>query len=246
MKQLVCMLLMFAGWVFTAAGKGVPDDCRQLVVGITEGWNDSHATLMIYERKAGGKWRAEGASWKARVGRDGLAWGRGLHTVPRNPGAGTKREGDMRAPAGMFALGGVWGYEPQVRRHPKMPYRQVTPRDLWVEDPESPQYNRHLILPRDPETTWEKKAQMKQDEPAHALKLFIAHNAPPDVVAGAGSAIFFHIWRAEGARATAGCTTMSETKMRDLVAKIDPTKRPVYVLLPKAVYDLVRAEWGLP
>jgi len=247
MNKLIGILPLLLCGSFFAYGQGVPADCRQLVVGVTRGWDDSHATLTLYERKAhGGKWRAQGASWPARVGRDGLAWGRGLHAVPRDAGGKNKREGDMRAPAGVFDIGGVWGYEPQVRRHPKLPYRQVTPRDLWVEDPDSPHYNRHLVLPRDPETPWEKKAQMKQDDPAHALKLFIAHNAPPDVVAGAGSAIFFHIWRADGSRATAGCTTMDAGKMRELIAKTDPTKRPVYVLLPRQDYDRVREEWGLP
>ncbi|MFU8893719.1 MAG: hypothetical protein ACNA8L_08835 [Luteolibacter sp.] len=76
--------------------------------------------------------------------------------------------------------------------------------------------------------------------------MFIAHNAAPDIVAGAGSSIFIQIWRADGARATAGCTTMSEDEMRKLIAKLDPTKRPVYVLLPKAEHERLREIWRLP
>lgn len=244
MMATTCLFSLCATWGVFA--KGIPDDCRQLVVGVTRGWDDSHATLTIYHRTAGGAWRADGGAWPARVGRDGLAWGRGLHGVPRDPGAKTKREGDMRAPAGIFDIGGVWGYEASVRRHAKTPYRQITPRDLWVEDPKSPHYNRHLVLSHDPESGWEKKAQMKQGDAAHALKLFIAHNAAPDIRAGAGSAIFFHIWRSNGGRATAGCTTMDEGKLRELIAKIDPTKRPCYVLLPQETYDRMRREWKLP
>ncbi len=224
----------------------VPDDCRQLVIGIAEDWDSSHATLTLYQRKAGGKWRADGPSWPARLGRDGMAWGRGLHMVPRNPGAGAKREGDMKAPAGMFGIGGVWGYEASVKRHPNMPYRQITTRDLWIEDPKSPHYNRHVVLPHEPRAEWEKKGQMRQSDHAHSLKVFIAHNAEPDIVAGAGSSIFFHIWRADGTRATAGCTTMSEDHMRRLIAKLDPSMRPVYVLLPKAEYERLRDVWRLP
>jgi L,D-peptidoglycan transpeptidase YkuD (ErfK/YbiS/YcfS/YnhG family) len=103
-----------------------------------------------------------------------------------------------------------------------------------------------LILESEPSTAWEKKQQMKQTDPAHALKLFIAHNAPPKVVPGEGSSIFFHIWRSGGSKPTAGCTTMDEMKLRELIAKIDPSRRPLYVLLPKAEYDQHRGPWKLP
>ena len=106
--------------------------------------------------------------------------------------------------------------------------------------------NRNLVLDHEPSTPWEKKQQMKQTDPAHALKLFIAHNAPPKVVPNAGSSIFFHIWRREGAAPTAGCTTMEKTKLQWLVSQIDPSKRPLYVLLPKAEYEKYRAAWKLP
>lgn len=246
MKLPSRMIFTFLAAMAISHGQAVPDDCRQLLVGVARGWDDSHATLTLYERKAGGKWNVDGSSWSARLGRDGLAWGRGLHAVPRASGGGAKREGDMRAPAGMFEIGGVWGYETSVKRHSKLPYKRITTRDLWIEDPKSPHYNRHLVLSREPQAEWEKKGQMRQNDHAHSLKMFIGHNAAPNVVPGAGSAIFFHIWRADGGRATAGCTTMDEGKLRELIAKIDPTKRPVYVLLPREEYDRLRRAWSLP
>ncbi len=246
MNPITSLLIIWLASVLASHARAVPDDCRQLIVGITGGWDDSHAELTFYQRKAGGEWKADGPSWQARVGRDGLAWGRGLHAVPRNSGAGMKREGDMKAPAGMFDLGGAWGYQKSIKRHPKMPYRQITSRDLWIEDPKSPHYNRHVRLPHEPVSEWEKKGQMRQNDHAHSLKLFIEHNTNPKVVAGAGSAIFFHIWRADGTRATAGCTTMSETQLRSLIARLDPTQRPVYVLLPKQEYQRLRRKWELP
>lgn len=67
----------------------------------------------------------------------------------------------------------------------------MTDRDLWIEDPSSTLYNRHLILsahePFPPEHSYH---LMRQDDPAHSLKLFIRHNAPPDTKPGSGSAIF--------------------------------------------------------
>lgn len=221
----------------------LPASSAQCVVGIADTWDSSTATLRFY-RKTGGRWVQEGDTWPARLGKSGLVWGSGIHPLP--PGAVTKKEGDMRSPAGVFTLGGVWGYEPAIRKNPKLYYRQVTSRDLWVEDPASPQYNRNVILDHEPATPWEKKQQMKQADPAHALKLFIGHNAPPHAVPNAGSSIFFHIWRGGGSKTTAGCTTMEEKRLRSLISRIDPAARPLYVLLPKAEYEKHRAAWKLP
>lgn len=221
----------------------LPANSSQCIVGVSDGWNDSNVTLTLYQKEKG-KWIASGPSWKGRLGKSGLVWGLGLHPVPK--GATTKHEGDMRSPAGVFDLGGAWGYDQTIKKNAKLPYRQITSKDLWVEDPNSPSYNRNIRLDHEPATPWEKKQQMKQNDYPQSLKLFISHNAPPRVVPNGGSSIFFHIWRAEGARATAGCTTMPENKLRQLIASIDPARRPIYVLLPKSEYATRRAEWKLP
>ncbi|MCF7674963.1 MAG: L,D-transpeptidase family protein, partial [Akkermansiaceae bacterium] len=208
-----------------------------------DGWNASAASLVLFE-KQGGVWRQFGKPWQARLGKSGLAWGLGLQPVPA--GAATKREGDLRTPAGVFYIGGVWGYARTIRKHPGLFYHRVNSRDLWIEDPESESYNRHVMLDHEPATAWEKKQQMKQHDPAHSLKLFIAHNAPPKVKPGAGSSIFFHIWRDGGGRATAGCTAMAETRLKSLIAWLDPGRKPIYVLLPKAEYERYKKVWKLP
>lgn len=224
----------------------IPSDCRQCLVATADGWDSSSARLQLYE-KAGNRWQTVGSPWNARLGKKGLAWGTGIHPVPN--GAPAKREGDWKSPAGVFALGGVWGYDSSIKKHPKLYYRQITPRDLWVEDSKSPQYNRNVILDHNPATTWEKKQQMKQNDPAHALKLFIAHNSPSrkgGAIPYAGSSIFFHIWRGGGSRPTAGCTAMPKDRLQSLIARLDPAKKPLYVLLPQAQYKQHRKAWKLP
>ncbi len=221
----------------------LPQDSSQVVVGITSSWDTSHVTVSLYEKR-GRRWTAVGGPWKGRVGKSGLAWGRGLHPIP--PDSRLKREGDWRAPAGVFRIGGAWGYAARIAKHAKLPYRRVTPRDLWVEDPNSPHYNRHLVLDHDPRPGWEQKAQMKQDDYPHSLKLFIGHNSQPRPRPGAGSAIFFHIWRGGGAKPTSGCTTVPEPDLRTLIARIDPGRNPLYILLPKPDYDRLRPLWKLP
>lgn len=227
----------------TARSFTLPEASSQCVVGVAAGPDSSHVTLRTYEKR-GGRWQRVAGPWPGRLGRHGLAWGRGLHPLP--DGAKTKTEGDGRAPAGVFRIGGAWGYDARIKKHPKLFYRQITRRDLWVEDSESPHYNRHLVLDREPSSDWEKRAQMRQDDHAHSLKLFIAHNAAPDIRPGAGSAIFFHIWRAGGDRPTAGCTTLAESRLRELIAWIDPARQPLYVLLAEADYRRFRDAWKLP
>jgi L,D-peptidoglycan transpeptidase YkuD (ErfK/YbiS/YcfS/YnhG family) len=239
MRAALAVLLLFAA---CARGFELPGDCRQCVVGVAPDWDSSDAKVSIWEKR-GGDWERTAGPWAARLGKKGLVWGLGLHPAPE--GVATKREGDGRAPAGVFKIGAAWGYEADVERNPTLPYARITPNDLWVEDPVSADYNRHVRLARAPVTAWEKKQQMKQGDSAHALKLFIAHNAEP-VVPGAGSAIFFHIWRAGGAKASAGCTVVAEENLRRLIAAIDPAKNPVYVLLPAGEYRRLRGQWKLP
>ncbi|MBT8036333.1 MAG: L,D-transpeptidase family protein [Verrucomicrobiae bacterium] len=239
--------LLFLCLASTWISAQVPSNCTQAIVGIARDWNTSHVTLTVHE-KQGRHWKPVGTSWQGRLGRNGLAWGRGLHPLKNNP-APLKREGDRRSPAGIFKIGGAYGYAAEIKRHPRLPYRQLTPRDLWVENKSSPDYNRHLILDHDPTSDWEKKAQMRQNDHAHSLKLYIAHNDAilgGRAIPGLGSAIFFHIWRGGGKQSTAGCTTMAASQLQQLIARIDPAQKPVFILLPKTEYQQLHRIWKLP
>ncbi len=243
LRGMLRPLLLLLALALPLSAFQLPAASSQCVVGTAKDWNSSHVTLNAYEKR-GGKWVKAGGPWTGRLGKSGLVWGLGLHPLPA--GAKVKKEGDMRAPAGVFRIGGAWGVHEKIQKHPKLFYRQVTPRDLWVEDPKSPSYNKHLVLDREPSTAWEKKQQMKQDDYPHSLKLFIAHNAEPNIAPGRGSAIFFHIWRGGGSKPTAGCTTLEESKLRELIAWVNPDKQPLYVLLPEAEYQAKKAAWKLP
>ena len=104
-----------------------------------------------------------------------------------------KKEGDLRSPAGIFELGGVYGTVPAPQKKRSMPYRRITPRDMWVDDPASPLYNQHFVLKHDPVTPWEFKQQMKLNDYAHSLKLTDGRNpcrvrVPPFFsISGAGT-----------------------------------------------------------
>lgn len=243
MKRFFLIILLFVFAVPVRAGEIKPDT-KQVILGIADNWNSSYVTLAHYERGPFGKWVRVG-KWSGRLGRNGLAWGIGLHDIPA--GAKMKKEGDGRTPAGIFDIGlGAFGYAPSIKKKPTLFYHQITSRSLWYEDTSSPYYNSFRIIDHEPSTTSEKKAQMKQGDYAHALKLFIAHNAPPNARPGLGSSIFFHIWRENGGKPTAGCTTMAEQNLKAMISHIDPRKNPRYVLLPKSEYERLKSDWLLP
>ncbi len=245
MKALQYILLLVLLICPGVALATVPANCSQAIIGIADDWNNSHVTLSLVEKNVQGQWVRVLGPWKGRLGRNGLVWGLGLHS---NPWLATvKREGDGRSPAGIFDIGGLWvTHKTPVQHHPSIPYVKVGPADLWVSDPAYPHlYNRHVRLNHPARTAWEKKEQMRQTDYAHSIKLLICHNtASPEV--GAGSSIFFHIWRRDGASPTAGCTSMNEQQLRTLIARLNPARHPVYILLPRAEYAERRRSWRLP
>lgn len=219
----------------------IASSTRQLLVGIADDWDSSSVTLQRFVRSTRG-WSSVGAVMPGRLGRNGLVWGRGLHPVQASR---QKREGDGRTPAGVFAFGDAFGYDPKWESLTKLPYVAVGTRDLFVEDPSSPAYNTHVRLDHEPQTDWERTEQMWQNEPAHRLEVLIEHNRKP-VVAGAGSAIFLHIWRGNGSEPTAGCTSVSDANIERVLRWLDPKANPLYVVLPREEYLRVQQGWGLP
>ncbi len=222
----------------------IPDKTRVLLLAVTDEWNTTTTTLQLFRRTLpASSWTAIGPSPQIHLGRNGLAWGRGIH--PPQKGV-QKREGDKKSPAGIFSLGSIlYGYADQLSI-PGWRYHCVSDRDLWIEDSSSLNYNRHLILnPHEPFPDNHLFDRMRQDDPAHALKLFIQHNAPPRAEPGAGSAIFFHISRSTNS-VTTGCTSMSEVDLRNLLTSFSPLDHPLYILLPRSEYYRLRASWRLP
>lgn len=251
MKRLFTLLLVAMALLSgcASAPAQLPTGCRQAIIGITEGWNDSHATLNVVQRNAQGNWVRVLGPIPARLGRNGTAWGRGLHSNPR--GAVLKKEGDGRSPAGIFALGGLWVTNPTpVQCHPAIPYVKVGPNDLWVTDPTMPKlYNRWVRLDHPAATPWELHEQMRQTDYAHSIKMLVCHNTPDcrgGAVVNGGSSIFFHIWRENGGKPTAGCTAMAEEHLRAIIARLRPELHPVYILLPRTEYARLRGTRNLP
>jgi len=222
---------------------GVPDDCAQLIVGIGPTWNSMHGRLQLFERARGEPWKIVSAAVPVLFGKDGVAWGSGL-AGQAEPGL-RKKERDGRAPAGIFRIGKIYTYDAQLPPGSDYPFHQVTRADAWVDDTNSPDYNRFVTIddPSHP-PPWFEKQKMRHNDFAYRWLVEIRHNSDPPVP-GAGSAIFFHIRRGLN-RPTSGCTTMAEGDLVRLIAWLRADSHPCYALLPAAEYQKKWRFWNLP
>ena len=95
----------------------------QLLVVVAQNRTTSRARLYFLERGER-EWEQRLGPFPAMIGRNGFA------------PIGEKREGDGKSPSGLFPLELVFGYEPSIAT--RMPYRQATKDDLWVDDVKAP------------------------------------------------------------------------------------------------------------
>ncbi|GAM11195.1 L,D-transpeptidase catalytic domain [Geobacter sp. OR-1] len=186
----------------------IPGD--QLLVVIGEGNNTSRVQTYALER-VNGKWTSRFTPIPSIIGRNGFA------------PSGEKREGDGRTPSGLYPLESVFGYAPAVIT--KMPYRQATEDDIWVDDVNAPDYN-----------TWVKRSESKATSfedmklPTHVYRhgIVVGYNRNP-IVKGFGSAIFVHVWREEG-KTSGGCISFDEDQLVKLIGWLDPARKPMILM----------------
>jgi len=219
---------------------------QQLVVVISPSWHATTARLHTFVREDN-YWRAHNLAFEVALGRNGSAWGMGLHPAPSAENEPHKCEGDGRSPAGIFAIGTAFGYARQIDS--AWPYRQMQPGHYCMDVLGSPFYNQ--IVDSDEigakavagSTEPMRLDLHKQGDPRNGLGFVIAHN--PGNIPGKGSCIFAHLWQYPG-QSTAGCTSMSQPHMRELLAWFKPQAYPHFVLLPHAQYQCLYADWDLP
>jgi len=235
---IACLTPLLTPCVGTAA---IPNECSQLLVGKADSWDSSVGQLRRFER-VGGSWAPVGDPVRVLFGKNGLAWGIGV--AGQEQAGPQKIEGDRRAPAGVFALGRIFGDAAALPLPSSYPYHQVTPADAWIENPAHPLYNQHVRVDPSNPPAWFRSEQMKQKDPAHKWKLEIRHNAEHPIP-GRGSAIFFHIQRGPN-RTSAGCTTMPEAELLKILQWLKPRTAPHYVLLPVSEYQRLASQWQLP
>ncbi len=176
------------------------------------GTRTPEARASLWENGAGG-WVRTWACLEAIAGRTGFA------------APGTKREGDGLSPSGIFGISLAFGYAPTSET--ALPYRCCTATDLWIDDPESPDYNRWVTAPHPARSA----ERMRREDALYEFGLVLDYNRGP-VVAGAGSAIFVHV-RDERGAGTAGCLALPRREMIALLRVLQPGA--VAVFNPRAL-----------
>lgn len=216
---------------------------QQLIVVTTRGWNEVPGTLQRFERtNVRASWQAVGAAVPIVVGRNGLAWGRGVNAPVKDDGP-VKHEGDGRSPAGIFTLESAFGYaSADSARWLKMPYRRATSTYECVDDTTSRFYNQTLERAT-VASDWHSSEIMRRTDNAYRWGVIVAHNMPAR--AAAGSCIFLHIWSGPSS-GTAGCTAMAEPQLRAIMRWLDPAWHPLLIQLTDSEYARLRVQWTLP
>ncbi len=212
-------------------------DTKQLIVVTTKNWSTPSGILQRYEKEEG-KWHKVGNAINIKLGRNGLGWGRGLHTIPKHARI-IKKEGDGKAPAGIFSLKQAFGYEPF---RVKYPYRVYKETDHCVDDVHSRFYNK-IVDSTKIKVDYKSKEHMKFPKDFYKYGIVVNHNHIDEkgAVPGAGSCIFLHIKKVP----TAGCTVMSEKEMKEIIRWLDPQKYPLLVQGTREVIPYLLKEVGV-
>jgi L,D-peptidoglycan transpeptidase YkuD (ErfK/YbiS/YcfS/YnhG family) len=129
--------------------------------------------------------------------------------------AADKREGDGATPLGVFPLRECW-YRADRLQMPQtgLPIRVIEQNDGWCDDPESPDYNKHVTLPY----SFSHEELWRQDS-RYDLIVPLGYNDGP-VLPGKGSAIFMHI-AAPDYSGTEGCIALAQEDLLEVLAGCD-------------------------
>lgn len=217
----------------------------QLIIVLTNDWNSNSGSLEYFERKKlDDKWISLNQPFEIAIGKNGLAWGYGLHGNQLSDYK-IKKEGDGKSPAGIFSLGSVFGYaKPDEIKFLKMPYFYSHSKCFCIDDINSEFYNLVIDSNLVSKADWKSKERMKLRNDLYKWGIIIENNTYPRVK-GNGSCIFFHIWD-ENNKPTTGCTVMSESNLLEIIKWLDKTKNPIVIQLPKNEYEKLKTIWKLP
>jgi len=216
MKKILLALL---GAVMVLQAK-IPDT-KQLIVVRTQNWSTTSGLLQRYE-KEGNRWHKVGKAISIKLGRNGVGWGIGLHSIPVNAKY-IKKEGDGKAPAGIFELKQAFGYFPFVTSYPYEVYKAT---DHCVDDVNSKLYNK-IVDSTKVKVDYKSKEHMRFAKDYYKYGIVVNHNHIDEAgtIKGAGSCIFIHIKKVP----TAGCTVMNEEQMKEIIQWLDAAKNPLLV-----------------
>ncbi len=194
---------------------------EQILLVVAKDFNTSKASLECYED---GKRVFD--TIEVNIGANGLGWGLGAIKLSQKESEPLKKEGDKKAPAGLFRLAEVFGYE--RANNGNMPYLYASKELICVDDVNSSLYNQIIHMPSEKPQSFE---LMRRDDNQYELGITVGHNSSG--VRGSGSCIFMHISKSPDAP-TLGCTSMRLDEIKKIASWLDKSKNPTLIQIPKS------------
>lgn len=186
-----------------------PSKTTQLILVSVPVQKETNANLYCLSRdSAESPWSKDLGPIPTKIGRGGLA------------PFGEMSEWGAMTPQGEYDLGFLFGVEPQAPDGVKLPYRQITAHDFWIDEAEDPNYN-CWVSGDEPEASHER---LLMSDWRYDLVIPIHYNINP-TVPKRGSAIFFHLWKDKDA-ATGGCVAIARENMEQVLRWMDPKQFP--------------------
>ena len=191
-----------------AYGLNIPDETSQLIIVTADGYDRNAGRTHLYSKDQNGVWQNI-KNFNCFIGEAGFSDDKLL-------------EGRSNTPVGLFTIGTAFGAGDNPGTN--MPYRQIQPDDVWVDDPQSELYN-----------TWQKRggnngqwgSAENMNISAYRIGFVINYNTE-EMVPYAGSAFFFHVYNMP----TQGCVGASRVNVTDTVKWLNPEYNPLILMCP--------------
>ena len=200
---------------------------QQIILVVAKDFNTSKAKLRCYEDG-----KKVFNTIDVNIGKNGLGWGLGELSLTQKEGEPYKKEGDKKAPAGVFKLTNIFGYKKEQKT--KMPYLYADKNLICVDDSGSKFYNQIVKMPKTPPNSYE---NMRRDDNQYKLGIYVEHNKQQ--VKDAGSCIFLHIQKSKN-HPTAGCTSMRIEDIQKITSWLDIKKNPVLIQIPQSSLEEIK------
>lgn len=178
---------------------------EQLVVVDTYGNN---AQVSFYQKDSDGSWK------------EGLPIAYGY--IGRNGVTSNKYEGDGCTPLGLYTVGE--GFFIDNSPPTKLDLFKITQNTYWVDDPSSIYYNQRVEATDTKQ--WDSAEHMIGYYSNYKYGFVINYNTST-IIAGDGSAIFFHC----GTTPTAGCVSLPESDVLQFLSALDKNKNPHILII---------------
>jgi len=240
LKKLVGLILLFC----LTSSVFAQFKSKQMLVVTSLGWDSIHGKLNFYQwNDSKNKWENKIADIPVVLGKKGMAWGNGLQNPKFNTGI-LKKEGDKRAPAGIFYLRQAFSYYNAPQIVSMLDLVKTDSTVFCVDDLNSIYYNQLVDIDTVPKKDWKSAERMFFNDVDYKYGIFVGYNTDP-VEKGKGSCIFVHLTGIP-ISPTAGCTAMQEEIIVKLLKLLDKSKNPVLIQVPEKEYLILKKEYKLP